>query len=120
MAYGAACKIDPSLTGPFMARNKAGDMHLFDSQRQWVCEGMPPLVIEAVDSFGGLTPLANSDPNFARQQFIKIFDQLAARERRYALLPEAIRKQIAAVSEKRLAAPPAPTKLAIGVFKDGA
>jgi len=97
LAWAAACKIDPERSGPYMTRNKAGQMELFDSQLAAACEGMPPLVIEAMRCFG-ITALCNADANFARPQFIKIFESLAARDNGRVLLPESVKR---AIDDKR-------------------
>lgn len=85
LADRAARKIDPEVSG-------SADRHL---------AGLPPLVVEAIHTFG-LPALCCSKSPVAvdRAQFVKIYEQLAARDRRLALLPASMRRQIAAVPER--------------------
>lgn len=77
LAWSAAARIDPEVEGS-TAR---------------ACHGLPPLVIEAMRNFG-IVALCQANPNFARTQFIEIFESLVARESRHALLPASVKKAI--------------------------
>lgn len=82
---------DPSREGAFHANGK-----LWNSQLEYLLDGLLPLVVEAIYAFGA-TALANSDPNYSRKEFMKIYEQLQARERRTALLPASVKEKIAAI-----------------------
>jgi hypothetical protein len=77
LAWRAAAKIDPEVEG---STTRA-------------CKDLPSLVVEAMKSFG-IVALCNADPNFARPQFIKIFESVAERDNRHALLPRSVKKAI--------------------------
>lgn len=81
MAWNAVGKIDPEVSGSY-ARG---------------IEGLPAIVVEAMETYG-INPLCyGKEPvGVIRGQFIKIFDQLADRDRRKALLPPSLTKQIEA------------------------
>ena len=60
---------------------------------------MPPLVVEAMRAFGIPALCYGKEPvTVVRAQFAKIFEQLAARERRLRLMPPAMRSEIAAMA----------------------
>lgn len=80
LAYAAVRKIDPEIEGSTERHTK----------------GLPSLVVEALRDFG-IPAMITADPNFARPQFIKIFDALAAREHRHALLPASVKTAVAAI-----------------------
>jgi hypothetical protein len=77
LAWSAVARIDPEVEGS-TAR---------------ACHGLPPLVIEAMRNFG-IVALCQANPNFARTQFIEIFESLVARESKHALLPASVKKAI--------------------------
>lgn len=81
LAWRAVGGIDPEVSGSY-ARGVSG---------------LPPLVVEAMDAYG-INPLCyGKEPvGVIRGQFIKIYDQLAAREKRRALLPASLTAQIEA------------------------
>ncbi len=100
LAWNAVCRIDPEQAGS-AAR---------------ACERLPPLVRKALETFG-VVQLCCAKPEFARPQFMKIYEHLSAREQRQALLPAALKREIAAIGN----APPAALTMAIesiGVEKD--
>lgn len=69
---------------------------------------LPPLVLDAMQAFGIPALVAGKEPvGVVRGQFFKVFEQLAAREERLALLPAPLQKQIAS---KRPALPAPVTK----------
>lgn len=64
------------------------------------CSGLPPIVFEAMRAFGINSLCFGRDPvGVVRAQFIKIYEQLAAREQRQALLPSALRQSIEAQAQ---------------------
>ena len=81
MAWRVACDTDPECDGSFdraCRRAKA-----------------PPLVVESIRAFGLNSLCYGGDPQgVVRGQFLKVFEQLAGRDRRVALLPPAVRDQI--------------------------
>lgn len=73
------------------------------------CRGLSNTVLEAMRAFGIPALVYGKEPlGVVRAQFTKIYEQLAARDRRAALLPAALKKEIAAIGQKRL--PPAVAK----------
>ena len=92
MAWKAAGRIDPEVEGSV----------------ERACKHLPPLVYEAMRSFG-IVALCVANPNFARPQFVKIFEALTGRQQRLAPLPDALKKSIAAIGEGKedLLTPPA-------------
>jgi|GEM_PF-5845720 len=62
-------------------------------------QGLPPIVVEAITAFGLLDLCYGKEPvGVLRGQFLRVFEQLAERERRAALLP---RKLHAALEDIR-------------------
>jgi len=72
---------------------------------------LPPLVLEAMKAFP-LVALIYAKPDFARPQFIKIYEGLIARENRHALLPASVKKSITEIG-KREAIESKPIQLAL-------
>lgn len=61
-------------------------------------ESLPPLVQTAVRAMGGFRDICMSEnPGVTRGQFMKIFEQYAAREKEMAVLPESVREMIGGV-----------------------
>lgn len=84
LAWKAAGKIDLDIPG-------SADFH---------CRNLPPIVSEAMAAFGVPSLVNGKDPvGVIRGQFIKIFEQLQARDRRLALLPNALKGQIKAIGQ---------------------
>lgn len=81
MAWRAVGCIDPEISGSY----SRGVAHL------------PPIVVEAMEAYG-INPLCyGKEPvGVIRGQFIKIFDGLAARDKRRALMPKKLTAQIEA------------------------
>lgn len=81
LAWRAVGQIDPEVSGSY-ARG---------------VEGLPPLVIEAMEVYG-INPLCyGKEPvGVIRAQFTKIYDQLADRDRRRSLMPPKLTQQIEA------------------------
>lgn len=88
---------DPGHVGAWTAKDKSGVFRTFDSQLAWLLDGLPPLVVEAIKDFG-FAALADADPNFARPQFLKIYEALAAREQRLLILGPTVQKRIAEIA----------------------
>ena len=87
IAWGKACKIDLDMAG-------SAERHL---------EAVPSLVREAIVSFGLPALCYGKEPvGVVRGQFLKIYEQLAARERRQLLLPDKVKRQIADTPKKML------------------
>lgn len=101
---------DPALRGAWFSHGK-----LYDSQAEALLEGVPALVQEAMRAFG-LVALTTAIENFARPQFIKIYESLSEREERRALMPPNVRTAIAAIADKR-EVPPAVEDARAKVFK---
>lgn len=89
-----------------LAWRAAGRIDLdMDGSLQRACEGLPSLVVEAMRCYGISSLCYGDDPiGVVRSQFIKIFDQLAERTRRSALLPASLKQAITEVSRKQLPA----------------
>lgn len=82
MAWDAVAKIDPEIKGDFdKATNK-----------------LPAIVVETMKTYGITSLCYGKEPvGVVRGQFIKIYEQLAARENRLALFPEKLKTAIGAV-----------------------
>lgn len=93
LAWDAACKIDPSNGAVYRCR----DGKLWSSKTEYQVSQLPPMVQEAVRRFGGLNMLANTEGKFAREPFCRIYDGVVAQERQQRLLPEGLRRRIAAI-----------------------
>lgn len=79
IAWDVARNTDPEIEGSFLRAAK----------------NAPPLVLEAIQAFGLLTLCYGDEPiSVMRGQFIKVYEQLAARDRRKALYPPAVKKAI--------------------------
>lgn len=88
IAWKIAASTDPEVDGSFARAAK----------------NAPPLVLEAVRAFGLLDLCYSKDPiGVMRGQFLKIFEQLAARDRRRALLPATLTKAIEEHPDRRVA-----------------
>ncbi len=65
------------------------------------CKYLPPLVYEAMRAFGLPALVCGKDPvGVVRGQFLKIYEQLAARDRRQALLPDSLKREIAEIGKQ--------------------
>lgn len=79
LAWAAIGRLDPEVEGSF----DRATSHL------------PPLVLEAMKTFGVAALCYGDEPiGVIRAQFSKVFEQLAAREKRLALLPAAVKQVI--------------------------
>lgn len=84
LAWHAAAHIDLEIAG-------SAERHL---------EDLPPLVVEAMQVFGLSALCCGKEPvGVIRAQFIKIYEQLAARDRRTALLPAGLKREIARIGQ---------------------
>ena len=96
LAWNAASKIDLEIPG-------SAECH---------CKELPPLVVEAMRAFGLPSLCQSADPvSVMRGQFLRIYDQLAARDRRVALLPDSMKREIACIGQ-------APAKILGNVLKE--
>jgi len=102
LAWKAICKIDLDV----------------DDSLQRATKGLPPIVVDAMDAMGIANLVGGEDPvAVVRAQFLKVFEQLAARDKRLALLPASTREAIEQHRPQGEIA--APVKLAIaGIGKD--
>lgn len=92
LAWRAAGSIDLDIQGPWISGDK-----VYASQAACVLEGLPPLVVEAMHSFSLPALIYGTEPvGIIRGQFMKIVEQLQARDRRDALLSPAVKEAIAA------------------------
>ncbi len=88
-----------------------------DGQAGRVMAKLPELVVEAMTTFGLPALCYGKEPvGVIRGQFIKIYEQLQARDRRRALLPDGVKREIKAIGEQRKALPP---KVAAAIAKIG-
>ena len=63
---------------------------------------LPPLVVEAMRTMSIPAMVNGKEPvGVIRGQFLKVYEQLAAREKRLALLPGPVKQSIAAIGEVR-------------------
>lgn len=97
MAWSAASNIDLDMQGPYVSGGK-----VWNSQAECVLDGMPPLVLQAMKSFGLPALVYGKEPvGVIRGQFIKIFEQLQAVDRRHALLPQAVKDSIYKIGQEQ-------------------
>lgn len=94
IAWRAAGNIDLDIRGPYSRRGKT-----YASQADTVLSSLPAPVVRAMKAYG-LRELcdAKGPDGVIRAQFMKIFEQADAREKRVALLPPSVREFLA---EKR-------------------
>lgn len=65
------------------------------------CKDLPVTVLEAMRAFGVPALVYGKEPvGVVRGQFLKIFEQLAARDRRRALLPASVKNSIAEIGAR--------------------
>ena len=68
-----------------------------DYSRQCAKYNPPPIVRQSIEAFGLLSLCYGDDPDgVQRGQFMRIYDELAKREKRHALMPAAVIAQIEA------------------------
>ncbi len=64
-------------------------------------KSVPPLVLEAMNAFGLAALCYGTEPvSVTRSQFVKIFEQLASRDKRESLLPPQVKEAIEANRER--------------------
>jgi hypothetical protein len=99
LAWEATGKIDPEVNGSI----------------ETACAKLPPIVFDAMKTFGINALCYGRDPiGVVRGQFMTIFEQLAARDRRQALFPVRLQESILA----RLPKPVAGALTEIGKMQD--
>lgn len=110
LAWQVACQHDPETQGEWVS----GGVR-YPSRFAAVTAGMPQVVVEAVRSFGVSALCGGTEPvTVVRAQFLKLFEQVAAKQRRLALLPAPLRNQIAQARRGELAPPVAEAVKRIG------
>lgn len=91
LAWRVVRNTDPEIEGSF----------------QRATRGVPPLVVEAIMAYGLQSLCYGAEPvGVVRGQFLKIFEQLASRCSREALLSTAIRREIEAIGRRPKESPP--------------
>lgn len=96
LASRVARQHDPEQSGPYWSRGR-----IWESQWAAITEGVSPLVLRALRTFGVRAICYGTEPTgVIRGQFMKLFEQLAARDRREALLPGSVKSAIASVGVK--------------------
>ena len=86
LAWQAIGRIDPDVEGSY-ARATAG---------------LPPIVVVAMETFGiNAFAYGNEPIGVVRGQFLKVYEQLASRQKRELMLPPSVRKAIAAPQQAR-------------------
>ena len=101
MARKVAAGYDPDLQGSYWAEGK-----LWPSQFAFLIHRLPVVVVKAIREFGVLSLSVNEGAiSIVRAQFIDTFRQVAAREKREALLPDALKQTIAETGECRTLPP---------------
>lgn len=88
IAWRVAANTDPEVQGSYERASK----------------GVPEIVLNAIRSFGLLDLCYGKEPvGVVRGQFLRIFEQLAARQKRTALLPPKLKHEIEEAGKVRLA-----------------
>lgn len=86
MAWRAVGRIDPEIDGSI----------------DRACKGLPPIVVEAMKGLGIVDLCYGKEPvGVLRGQFLKMFEQLSARDRSLALLPADTRQALRSAKERR-------------------
>lgn len=63
-------------------------------------EGLPPIVVEAIRAYGVQSMCYGKEPvGVVRGQFLKIYEQLAARDKRLSLYPAPLKKAVEGVAK---------------------
>ena len=90
-----------------MAWKAAGRIDLeTEGSLERACAGLPPLVVEAMRAFSLPALVYGKEPvGIVRAQFVRMFEQLQARAHRQALLPDGLKRQIAAIGQEPAALP---------------
>ncbi len=88
LAWKVAGNTDPEVSGSFERASK----------------GIPAIVVDAIRAFGLFDLCYGKDPvGVVRGQFMRIFEQLAARQKRMALMPPKLKSQIEGVGKTHAA-----------------
>lgn len=87
LAQKFASAYDPEQSGPFRARPKAGgEMRLYESRSEWLLEGYPEVVVEAMRQYG-FSLLANTGAKYAMTRFFEVYEEISSKETRKVLMP---------------------------------
>jgi hypothetical protein len=90
IAWAVAGDTDPEVDGSFVRACKKASA--------------PPIVIEAIKTFGLNALCYGKEPvGVIRGQFLKVVEQLQARDRRHALLPAPVKQEVRAIGSQRRA-----------------
>ncbi len=101
IAWAVACRHDPNQSGEYVSNGKK-----FPSQWAAITDGMPQIVLDAINAFGARALIYGQEPiGVLRGQFLKAFEQIAARHKRQALLPASLKKEIESNGKAKLPAP---------------
>jgi len=94
LAWSAVGKMDLEIIGEYIVNGKT-----YANQAASCLDGLPSLVVEAMVVFGVPAMCYGSEPvGVIRGQFTKIFEQLAARDKRVALIPLPMRQRLEEIS----------------------
>lgn len=100
MAWSAAARIDLGVKGRHRVKIN-GEWRDFESQADSVLSQLPPIVAHAMQAFSIPALCHGEEPTgVVRGQFLKMFEQIAARGKREALLPAELRPQIDRQAER--------------------
>lgn len=103
IAQQAVRRIDYSISGPYMMRNREGVMTEYPSQTAAIMDQVPGMVADAMRKFGLATLAVSGDAKgkskvdpvgVQRGQFLKMFEQIAEKRRQFAMLPDGMKKEI--------------------------
>lgn len=94
IAREAAGNVDMDIIGPFKVRNyQTGEWDVYPSQEAYALRDVPEPVVKAMRAFGLREFCYAEDPTgVVRAQFTKVFEQIAARDQRTALMPPSVRE----------------------------
>lgn len=96
MAREFAAKVDTDIKGLYrIHRSGNGTYDEYPSQIEAFLGGVPKQVQQAIRSFGLHSLCSGADPeSVVRGQFLKIFEQIEDREKRLAVMPQTLRREI--------------------------
>lgn len=90
IAWDLASNYDPDSRGEYVVNGRR-----YESRWECLTQDIPPVVMKAIRSFGIMALIYGKEPvGVLRGQFMKTFEQIAAGQKRAALLPAALRQEI--------------------------
>jgi hypothetical protein len=107
-ARGVINELSPAEAWGIVMRTMAKlDVAFDESHQAQILSAIPALAMQAAQAFGlmALYNLPDANLETARAQFRTIYEQLAARDRRTALLPDSLKRGIAEIGRKTLPPP---------------